>query len=95
MKQDFTMTFLRFYIVYLPYISLLVVSKTTAVSKTPLSYSESFHDCLGYRKIPIVSPGLIFVQKAFLAGLIFGGAYFRSGLLSEGILHFKMGWACQ
>ena len=35
-----------------------------------------------YRKIPIISPGLIFVQKAFLLGLfpgkfIFGGAYYR------------------
>ena len=38
-----------------------------------------------YHKIPIISPGLIF-------GLIFWGAYFWRGLLSEGILHFKMGW---
>ena len=35
-----------------------------------------------YRKISIISPGLIFVQKAVLLGLflgklIFGGAYFR------------------
>ena len=35
---------------------------------------------IGYRKIPIISPGLIFVQKAFLLGLflgelIFGGVY--------------------
>ena len=34
-----------------------------------------------YHKIPIISPGLIFVQKAFLLGLfsgelIFGGAYY-------------------
>ena len=34
-----------------------------------------------YRKIPIISPGLTFVQKAFLLGLfsgelIFGGAYY-------------------
>ena len=34
-----------------------------------------------YRKIPIISPGLIFVQKAFLlvlflGELIFGGAYY-------------------
>ena len=34
-----------------------------------------------YRKLPIISPGLIFVQKAFLVGLfsgelIFGGAYY-------------------
>ena len=28
-------------------------------------------------KIPIISPGLTFAQKAFLAGLNFGGAYFR------------------
>ena len=51
-----------------------------------------------YRKIPIISPGLVlnFVQKAFLpAGLIFGGAYFRKDLLSEGIFCFKMGLACQ
>ena len=36
-----------------------------------------------YRKIPIISPGLILVQKAFIVGLIFGGGtYFRRGLLS-------------
>ena len=46
-----------------------------------------------YRKIPIIRPGLIFVQKAVLLGLISGGAYFRRGLLLEGILRFKMGWA--
>ena len=37
---------------------------------------------LKYRKIPIISPGLIFVQKAFLLGLfsgelIFGGSCYR------------------
>ena len=36
---------------------------------------------MNYRKIPIISPGLIFVQKAVLLGLfsgerIFGGAYY-------------------
>ena len=45
-----------------------------------------------YSEIPIISPGLTFVQKAFFAGLIFGGAYFRRGLLLEGIVRFKMGW---
>ena len=35
-----------------------------------------------YREIPIISPGFIFVQKAFLLGvfsgeLIFGGAYYQ------------------
>ena len=49
---------------------------------------------MSYRQIPIISPGLIFVQKAFLLGLfsgelIFGGAY----LLLGGILRFKMGLA--
>ena len=53
-----------------------------------------------YRKIPIINPGLIFVQKTFALGLfsgerIFGGAYFRRGLLLDGILCFKMGLACQ
>ena len=46
-----------------------------------------------YHKIPIISPGLIFVQKGCFAGLIFGGAYIRRSLLLEGILRFKMGWA--
>ena len=44
-----------------------------------------------YRKIPIISPGLIFVQKAFLLGLflgelIFGGAYYwREFCVSNGL----------
>ena len=34
--------------------------------------------------------------KGYFAGLIFGAsAYFRRGLLSEGILRFKMGCAWQ
>ena len=44
-----------------------------------------------YRRIPMISPGLIFVQKVFW--LIFGRAYFLRCLLWEGILCFKMGWA--
>ena len=40
------------------------------------------HTYLEYRKIPIISPKLIFVQKAFFMGLfsgelIFGGAYYQ------------------
>ena len=45
------------------------------------------------RKIPIISPGLIFVEKAFSLGLFSGGAYFWRGLLLKGILRFKLGWA--
>ena len=41
----------------------------------------------------MISPGLIFVQKAVLLGLFCGellwGAYFRRGLLLEGILHLR------
>ena len=37
--------------------------------------------CIDYRKIPIISPGLMFVQTVVLLGLflgelIFGGAYY-------------------
>ena len=35
---------------------------------------------LKYRKVPIISPGLIFVQKAVLL------AYFRGSLFSEGLI---------
>ena len=45
-----------------------------------------------YHKIPIISPGLNICSKGFFAGLVLGGAYFRRGLLLEGILRFKMGW---
>ena len=50
----------------------------------PLSKPFSFSNT--YRKIPIIRPGLIFVQKAFLVGLIsgeliIGGNFeFQSGL---------------
>ena len=42
----------------------------------------SFIPKLKYRKIPIISPGLVIVHKAFLLGLfsrelIFGGACYR------------------
>ena len=42
---------------------------------------RSFNEKIAYRKIPIISRGLIFVQKDFLLGLfsgelIFGGAYY-------------------
>ena len=46
--------------------------------------------CARYRKIPKVSPGLIFVQKTFSLGF-FWGSFFLRGLLLEGILSLKMG----
>ena len=48
-----------------------------------------------YPKIPLISPGLKFVQKAFSLGLYSGGAYYRRGLLLEGVLGFKMDWSLQ
>ena len=38
-----------------------------------------------YRKIPKISPGAYIFQR-----LIFGGAYFRRGLSTEGNLRFKI-----
>ena len=65
------------------------------IIEIPLNVLISFT----YRKIPIISPGLIFVQKAFLVGLfsrkpIIGGeiqngvhawAYIREGLFSDSV----------
>ena len=45
-----------------------------------------------YRKIPKISPGLLF-SKALFEGLIFGGAYIQRDLSTEGNLSFKIDWA--
>ena len=51
-----------------------------------------------YRKILKISPGTYIFQRPFLRGLylerlIFGGAYIRRGLSTEGKLGFKIDWA--
>ena len=46
-----------------------------------------------YRKIPKISPGAYIFLKALFKGLIFGGAYIRRGLSTEGNLRFKTDWA--
>ena len=46
-----------------------------------------------YRKIPKISPGAYIFSKALFEGLIFGGAYIRRGLSTEGNLRFKIDWA--
>ena len=46
-----------------------------------------------YRQIPKISPGAYSFQRPFLGGLIFGRAYIRRGLFTEGILRFKIDWA--
>ena len=48
-----------------------------------------------YSKIPIISPGLIFVQKAVLAGLLLGELIVGGAYYLEEILCFKMVWAWQ
>ena len=50
---------------------------------------------MSYRKIPKISPGAYifhrpFLRGLFLEGLIFGGAYIRRGLTTEGNLRFKL-----
>ena len=72
---------------------------------TACGYNESLHKRLYitlylelYRKTPIISPELIFVQKAFLVGFfqgggIIGGSFVLQklfGLYLERILHLKM-----
>ena len=48
-----------------------------------------------YGKIPKISPLAYIFQRPFLyfEGLIFGGAYIRRGLSTEGNLRFKIDWA--
>ena len=43
-----------------------------------------------YRKIP--KPRGLYFAKALFEGLIFGGAYIRRGLCTEGNLRFKIDW---
>ena len=40
-------------------------------------------------------PWAYICPKGFCGGLILGEAYFQKSLLSDRVLHFKMGWACQ
>ena len=47
---------------------------------------------LEYGKIPKISPGVYFLKAPF-EGLIFGGAYIRRGLSTEGNSRFKVDWA--
>ena len=49
------------------------------------------HTSTAYRKIPKISPG--YFSKALFEGLIFGEAYIRRGLSTEGNLRFKIDWA--
>ena len=45
-----------------------------------------------YRKIPKIIPGAYIFQRPFLR-LIFGGAYIRRVISTEGNLRFKIDWA--
>ena len=45
-----------------------------------------------YRKIPKISSGA-YIFKGPFWGLIFGGAYIRRGLYTEGNLCFKIDWS--
>ena len=54
--------------------------------------SPCFHGPV-YRKIPKISRGPYIFQRPIFEGLFFGGAFFRSGLSTEGDLRFKIDWA--
>ena len=56
-----------------------------------VSYCSWF---IKYRKIQIISPGLITVQKAALLGL-FSGEFIFGGAYLLGVLRLKMGWVSQ
>ena len=71
------------------------VSTTEEPEKDDVSPHDMITLFMLYCEIPIISPGLIFVQKTFSGEFIFGGAYFWRDLLLEGILHFKMFCAWQ
>ena len=45
------------------------------------------------RKIPKITPRGLSFSTALFGGLIFGMAYIRRGLCTEGILRFKIDWA--
>ena len=45
-----------------------------------------------YRKIPKISPQALYFSKALFEGLIFGRAYIRRGLSTDGNLCFKIDW---
>ena len=46
-----------------------------------------------YRKNSENKPRGLYFSKALFGGLIFGGAYIRRGLSTEGNLRFKIDWA--
>ena len=74
-------------------VTMKICQTHTKLSQQCLVFVRVSDWLLKYSKIPIISPGLQYIySKGYFVGPIFEGAYFRRGLLSEGILHFKMGW---
>ena len=67
------------------------IKKLTTIFKWYLTLRSNWSECKlqdrGYRKIPQISPGLIFFKGPFC------GAYIRRGLSKEGNLRFKIDWA--
>ena len=58
-----------------------IMRRTSEKNLTQSLFGKFWNLKIKYRKIPIISPGLKFVQKAFLLGLslgelIFGGGYY-------------------
>ena len=68
-----------------------LIGHTSNVWYTYFGYTFQEYD-KGYCYTENKPRGLYF-SKALFEGLIFGGAYIRRGLSTEGILHFKTDWA--
>ena len=71
-----------------------LADRATRLGELPyLSRKQDQIKLTDYRKIPKISPGAYIFQRPFFEGLIFGGAYIRRRLSTEGNLRFKTDWA--
>ena len=75
------------------------LERLDAIQAERVSFSPQHFKCylqvcvMTYRKIPKISPGAYIFSKALFGGPIFGGAYIRRGLSTEGNLRFNIDWA--
>ena len=72
------------------------LERLDAIQAERVSFSPQHFKCylqvcvMTYRKIPKISPGAYIFSKALFGGPIFGGAYIRRSLSTEGNLRFKL-----
>ena len=72
------------------------LERLDAIQAERVSFSPQHFKCylqvcvMTYRKIPKISPGAYIFSKALFGGPIFGEAYIRRSLSTEGNLRFKL-----